>query len=205
MNVIKIFLPAIVAFIVGIAITPIVSNFLYKHKMWKKKSVAVATDGRTATLSQKLHNDEERKTPRMGGIVIWASALITILLFCLLDKFSFLSRNQTWLPLFTLIIGALLGLIDDYFSVTERYDQKAGGLSSKKRLLMVFLVSLVGAWWFYFKLENTGIIIPFIGIWEAGLLFIPFFILVMLGTYLISAYVHLNMKKQLIGQNVLRV
>jgi phospho-N-acetylmuramoyl-pentapeptide-transferase len=115
--------------------------------------------------------------------VIWASAVITILLFCFLGEYSFLSRNQTWLPLFTLVVGALLGLIDDYFSVTERYDQKAGGLSSVKRLIMVFVVALVGAWWFYFKLEATGVIIPFWGVWEAGLLFIPFFILVMLGTY----------------------
>ena len=176
-------MPAIISFVVGIIITPVVSNFLYKHKMWKKKSVAAATDGGAVTLTQKLHNDEERKTPRMGGIIIWASAFITILLSLFLGKFSFLSRNQTWLPLFTLVAGGLLGLIDDYFSVTERYDQKAGGLSSKKRLLLVFIISLIGAWWFYFKLGTTDIIIPFVGIWKAGLFFIPFFILVMLGTY----------------------
>lgn len=191
MNLVKIFLPALIAFIIGIIITPILSNFLYKYKMWKKKSVATATDGGTTTITQKLHNDEERKTPRMGGILIWTSAFITIIIFSLglivdnvtLNKLNFLSRNQTWLPLFTLMIGGLIGLIDDYFSVTERYDQKAGGLSSRKRLLMVFIISLIGAWWFYFKLENTEIIIPFIGLWQAGILFLPFFILVMLGTY----------------------
>ena len=190
-SIVKIFIPTTVAFIIGIAITPILSNFLYKHKMWKKKSVVVATDGGVATITQKLHQDEEKKTPRMGGIIIWASAIITIFLFWLgmlfdnqtLIKLNFLSRNQTWLPIFTLLIGALVGLVDDYFSVTERYDQKAGGLSSKKRLLAVFLISLIGAWWFYFKLENTQIIIPFFDIWNAGLLFIPFFVLVMLGTY----------------------
>jgi phospho-N-acetylmuramoyl-pentapeptide-transferase len=183
MDIIKIFLPSIVAFIVGILITPLVSNFLYKNKLWKKKSVAVATDGGQATLSQKLHNDEERKTPRMGGIIVWISALVTIILFTFSDYLDFLSRNQTWLPLFTLVAGGLLGLIDDYFSVTERYDQKAGGLSSKKRVLLVFIISLIGAWWFYDKLETTDIMIPFVGIWQAGILFVPFFILVMLGTY----------------------
>lgn len=183
MSVIKIFLPTIIAFIIGILITPLISNFLYRNQMWKKKSVAVATDGGTATLSQKLHNDEERRTPRMGGIVIWASVTITIIIFSFLGKLDFLSRDQTWLPLFTLIAGGLIGLIDDYFSVTEHYDQKAGGLSSKKRLLIVFLISLIGAWWFYVKLETTDIIIPFFGAWDAGWLFIPFFILVMLGTY----------------------
>jgi phospho-N-acetylmuramoyl-pentapeptide-transferase len=191
MDIVKIFIPTTIAFIIGILITPILSNFLYKHKMWKKKSVTVTTDGGIATISQKLHNDEEKKTPRMGGIIIWASTIITIIGFWLgsvidgpvMAKLNFLSRNQTWLPLFTLIIGALVGLVDDYFSVTERYDQKAGGLSSKKRLLAVFIISLIGAWWFYFKLEMTDIIIPFWGVWDAGILFILFFIIVMLATY----------------------
>ncbi len=191
MDILKIVAPTTLAFIIGILITPLVSNFLYKNKLWKKKSVAVSTDGGSVSITQKLHNDEERKTPRMGGIIIWASALITILLFWLgaqidgpvMTKLSFLSRNQTWLPIFTLIIGALIGLIDDYMSVTERYDQKAGGLSSKKRLLAVLIISLIGAWWFYSKLDVTDIIIPFWGVWDAGYLFIIFFILVMLGTY----------------------
>lgn len=191
MDIIKIFVPTTVAFIIGILITPIVTNFLYKNRFWKKKSVAVATDGNTATITQKLHNDEEKKTPRMGGVIIWASALITILLFWLgsmidgpvLQKLNFLSRNQTWLPIFTLIIGALVGLVDDYLSVSEIYDQKAGGLSSKKRLLVVFVIALIGAWWFYAKLEMTQIIIPFGGVWDAHLLFILFFVLVMLATY----------------------
>ena len=191
MDIIKIFLPTTIAFIIGILITPLVSGFLYRNKFWKKKSVAVTTDGKVASITEKLHNDEEKKTPRMGGIIIWASTLITIFIFGLgaaLDsevfgKFNFLSRSQTWLPIFTLVIGALIGLVDDYWSVTERYDQKAGGLSSKKRLLAVFIIALIGAWWFYAKLEMTDIIIPFFGIWDAGYLFILFFVIVMLGTY----------------------
>lgn len=191
MDIVKIFVPTTIAFIIGILITPILSNYLYKNKMWKKKSVVVATDGGTAVITQSLHKDEDKKTPRMGGIVIWASAIITILLFWLgsiidgpvLEKLNFLSRNQTWLPIFTLIIGALVGLIDDYMSVTENYDQKAGGLSSKKRLLAVFIISLIGAWWFYSKLDVTEIYIPFVGLWDAGWLFIVFFSLVMLATY----------------------
>jgi phospho-N-acetylmuramoyl-pentapeptide-transferase len=191
MDIVKIFIPTTLAFVIGILITPILSNFLYKNKMWKKKSVVVATDGGIATITQGLHNDEEKRTPRMGGIVIWGSAIITIILLWLgsiidgpvLQKLNFLSRNQTWLPIFTMIIGAMVGLVDDYMSVTENYDQKAGGLSSKKRLLAVFIISLIGAWWFYTKLEMTDIIIPFVGIWDAGWLFIIFFSLVMLATY----------------------
>ena len=37
-----------------------------------------------------------------------------------------------------------------------------------------------GACWFFFKLDVSSIYIPFIGEWQLGLLFIPFFMLVML-------------------------
>lgn len=190
-DIVKIFIPSLFAFIFGLLMTPAVARFLVEHKFWKKKSVLVATDGGSAAITQALHGDEERRTPRMGGIVIWASALLTIFLFWLgaiidgpvLDKLSFFSRNQTWLPVFTLIVGAAVGLLDDFWSVTEVYDQKAGGLSFKKRILMVSTVAAIGAWWFYDKLEATSIYMPFSGFVDLGTLFIPFFIIVMLATY----------------------
>jgi phospho-N-acetylmuramoyl-pentapeptide-transferase len=190
-DVVKIFIPSLFAFIFGLLITPAVSNFLTKHRLWKKKSVAVATDGSSSSISQSLHNDEERKTPRMGGVVVWASALLTIFLFWLgavidgpvFDKLNFLSRSQTWLPLFTMLVGAGVGLLDDYWTVSEIYDQKAGGLSFKKRIMMVTAVAAIGAWWFYEKLGATDIYVPFYGFADLGWIFVPFFIIVMLATY----------------------
>lgn len=191
LDIVKIFVPSLFAFVLGLLITPVISEFLQRNKFWKKKSVVVATDGGGAPITQKLHGDEERKTPRMGGIIIWVSALLTIFFFWfagevdgpLMEKLNFLSRNQTWLPVFTLLIGALIGLLDDYWTVSEIYDQKAGGLSFKKRILMVAGVGAIGAWWFYEKLDVTSIYIPFVGDSELGALFIPFFIIVMLATY----------------------
>ncbi len=191
LDIIKVIAPAAFAFACGIIITPFITHYLYKYKVWKKKSVALATDGSAATISAKLHNDEERKLPRMGGIVVWGSALITTLIFVAFsyidvgmgEKLSFLSRNQTWLPLFTLLVGALIGFVDDYMTISERYDHIAGGLSLAKRIVLVTLVGAVGAWWFYTKLDVSTIIVPFAGILDIGIFFIPFFIIVMLGTY----------------------
>ena len=189
---VKIFIPAIVAFVVGMAITPFVSHYLYKWQLWKKSSVKKTTDGREATLSSKIHNDEERKTPRMGGIIVWASVLITTLLMALaarvlplhyVVRLSFLSRSQTWLPLFTLITGSLVGLVDDALVVAGKGTFVGGGLSLSKRLAVVFLLAVIGALWFYFKLGTTGIHIPFDGTLNLGFLFIPFFILTMLAVY----------------------
>ncbi|MFA5997099.1 MAG: hypothetical protein WC791_01265 [Candidatus Paceibacterota bacterium] len=192
LDVVKIFLPATVAFTVGVLFTPILTGFLYRHKMWKKSSVKLTMDGREATISSKLHNDEERKTPRMGGVVVWGSVLFTIVLFSVLAtlfpdsafaKLSFLSRNQTWLPLLTLIAGGLFGLIDDYLVCRESGTYIGGGLSLRARLVFVFTLASVGAWWFYAKLGMGSVHVPFIGDATLGLWFIPLFIIFMIGIY----------------------
>ena len=171
---VKIFVPTVVAFIVGMSITPFISHYLYKWQLWKKTGVTKTIDGREATISNKLHNDEARKTPRMGGLIVWGSVLITTILIAIFAevfpthasvKLSFLSRSQTWLPLFTLISASLVGL------------------ALRKRLLVVFGLALIGGFWFYFKLGTSGIHIPFDGTLEMGYLFIPFFALVMLAVY----------------------
>lgn len=193
LDIVKVFGPSTVAFIIGILMTPFLTYYLYKHKMWRKK----AGKARAMVGEAKIYNTLEARsaetaTPRMGGVIIWGSATITIFLFFFIhfffpgevtEKLDFLSRDQTWLPLFTLVAGALIGLIDDYFDVTGRVDYLAGGLSLKKRLGVVFLIGLIGAWWFFVKLGIASVYIPFYGFWEAGLLFIPFFIAVMLFSY----------------------
>jgi phospho-N-acetylmuramoyl-pentapeptide-transferase len=192
-DVVKVFLPSVLAFVSGIAITPLLTAQLYKHKMWKKKAGKVDLSGNTATVFNELHKDREVNTPRMGGIVIWASALIVISLFWILAAFSdnqalqkidFLSRNQTWIPLATLLIGGLIGLIDDYLEVRGSKDGKNGGLSLKKRLAVVASVGLVCALWFYYKLEITSIGWPGStdGIF-VGILLVPIFVLVALAIY----------------------
>jgi len=192
LDLIKILVPSILTFLFGILITPLVAGYLYKHKMWKKKNVQVATDGRPAPITQQLHNDENMRVPRMGGIVMWGSVLLSSISIWLLarivpgsivDKLEYINRTQTWLPFFAFFIGAIVGLVDDIYAVTDTYDQKAGGLSAKKRLTIVAIMGLVGGWWFFVKLGVGDVYIPFLGMWHIGWWIIPLFIAVMLGTY----------------------
>jgi phospho-N-acetylmuramoyl-pentapeptide-transferase len=189
---VKIFFPAVVSFIVGMAITPIVTHYLYTWKLWKKSSVAKTIDGKEATITSKLHGDEVRKTPRMGGVIVWKSVLITTIIFAGIAlcvggdsaaKLSFLSRNQTWLPLFTLLVASLVGLVDDALVVAGDGSYVGGGLSLRKRLFVVFLLALAGGWWFYAKLGVVGFHIPFDGTLVLGALIIPFFALTMIAVY----------------------
>lgn len=192
LSVIKVFAPTTIAFFVGIAMTPFVTHFLYKHKMWKKKAGKISPDGKETPIFNELHKDKEVGTPRMGGIIIWGSTIVTIAIISLLaflfpsettTKLSFLSRNQTWLPLFTLLVASLLGLLDDYLQVTTSGTPQAGGLSFFKRLSVVVLLGLVGGWWFYFKLGFDAIHVPFWGSLSIGLLIIPLFLIVMMALF----------------------
>jgi UDP-N-acetylmuramyl pentapeptide phosphotransferase/UDP-N-acetylglucosamine-1-phosphate transferase len=122
----KVLLPAIVSFVIGIAIAPSIGRFLHTYKLWKKKNVAKTIDGKEATITAKLHNDEKEPVPRMGGIVVWFSVFVTTFIFWLISrvyptvftvKLEFISRNQTWLPLFAMAVGAVVGGLDDLLVV----------------------------------------------------------------------------------------
>ncbi|TSC60890.1 MAG: Conserved hypothetical membrane protein [Parcubacteria group bacterium Gr01-1014_107] len=100
---VKVVLPAVIAFLIGIGFTPIITNYLYQHQMWKKKGGKIALDGTETTLFNKIHKEKEVGTPRMGGVVIWFSAAVTIVGSWLVSKIfpteltqkiDFLSRDQ---------------------------------------------------------------------------------------------------------------
>jgi phospho-N-acetylmuramoyl-pentapeptide-transferase len=188
----KLYIPATIAFVVGILLTPIVTHYLYKNQMWKKKAGKIAPDGRATPIFDKLHETREVGTPKMGGIIIWASVLITIVgfwvssklvPFSLAKKFDFLSRSQTLIPVVTLLFGALVGLLDDYLDVKGSKDHIAGGLSFKKRILVVALIGFCAAMWFYVKLGVSSIGLPFGHSLYLGIFFVPFFILVTAAVY----------------------
>ena len=190
-DVIRVIAPATLAFAIGIALSPLLTHYLYKYKAWKKKP-RTTLDGAEAVMFNALHKERETGTPRMGGMVIWLSSFVTIAGIWLMarlvpgeliDKFDFLSRNQTWIPLFTLMSGSLIGLIDDMYEVTGRGGHVAGGMSLRKRLFLVAAIALFIGWWFYAKLEVATIALPFLGSLFVGPFIIPLFMLTALALY----------------------
>ena len=109
-DVIKIFTLGALSFILAFWLTPVLTHFLYKYKLWRKEVKTKSIDGKELTFFQKFHAKEERHVPRFGGLLILGSTLILAAFFFLsaktniwwLKKMNFLSRSQTWLPLFAL-------------------------------------------------------------------------------------------------------
>lgn len=184
----KTLLPAVIAFVFGIMITPVITHFLYRCRVWKKQGGKTTLYGQTATEFNKLKGEEETKTPRMGGLVIVSSVLLTVFtlyLFTILFAHSvfqdvyFLSRSQTWIPFAVFCIGALVGFLNDYYDVVH----EGQGIKLSLRLGIIATLSATIGWWFYSKLGVTSIGIPFDGQLEIGFLIVPFFVLLTFALY----------------------
>lgn len=182
----------IISFAVALALAPFLIHFLNKYKAWKKKPREKTIGGELTPIFTSLHGEKEVKTPRMGGILIWATVLIvtgaTIIISQFLPalqaaKINFISRSQTWLPLFTLISASLLGLVDDLFVIQNKGSYIGGGMRFKVRLALILVIALIGAWWFYYKLEWSSIFVPFYGNIEIDGLYLLLFVLVVLATF----------------------
>lgn len=180
------------AFLLAFLLAPILARFLTRCRCWKKIVRTEAPDGSGTPLFASLHKEKEVNTPRMAGVLFWGTTLILAAVFWVLsyyspiwfEPFNFLSRSQTWIPLFTLVSASVLGLIDDLAVVKGWGASKmGGGIKFRHRLLVVFLISLVGAYWFHYKLGWDTINLPFDGEISLGFGYVILFILVMLGLF----------------------
>ena len=203
LSALKVLLPTLFSFIVGILITPALTKVMYTHAMWKRKSRSTENTDAMSSDFQKIHNQHaEVHTPRVGGVVVWISVFITMIFAYviqnwislsvaeshvvthnLIDKMSFLSRNQTALLVMAFFAGSVFGLIDDLLQIYGKELHMSDGISRKLRIAFVVTVACVGAWWFYSKLGMDSIHIPFYGDMYLGFGFVFLFILAVLGVF----------------------
>lgn len=193
LDVLKVFGFAGFSFFVAFFLTPLLTHYLYKYKLWPKKIERTALSGGTASVISHLVKERgNTATPRMGGVLIWGTVcIITIAVWCiayiipspLFIKLNFLSREQTWLPLFALFTASCIGLVDDWLQINGRGKYIGGGLALTLRIVLVFSIGVIGALWFYGPLGRAEIYIPFWGTVYLGIIFVPFFILTMLAVF----------------------
>lgn len=161
-----VFFSVAASFLVAFIIAPIFTDFLYKNKIGKKLRQN-GVDGKAAPIFTALHKDKAG-TPVMGGLLFWVTTVLFTVLFNL-------TREQTWLPVFTLAAAGVIGAIDDLMNVFGKGDN-GGGLRMKYKFWIYLAVALIGAWWFHYKLGQDSIYIPLFGDWNIGLWYIPFFV-----------------------------
>ncbi len=180
----QLFILLVVSSLVSAAITPALTNFLYRHRLGKQ-----IRDARETPIYSALHA-KKSGTPTMGGIIIWGTTLaITVGAWVLAEivptgfwhQINFWSRAETYLPIAALLGAAVIGLVDDFYNVRQR-GAHGGGLRARHRLLLYTIIAVIGAWWFTLKLDWTTLHVPFVGSFDIGFWYFPIFILVIVAT-----------------------
>lgn len=196
-HVLKVLITAVFGFGLAFVLTPLWTDILYRRKLGIKiKQTSV--QGEKLTYVNKLHAGKAG-TPTMGGVIVWASVLVLVFASHyvfpwiavwfdtnFIARLDFLSRSQTWLPLFALGMGGALGLLDDFMSIKGWGSNKGGGMRFIMRFYWLIAIAGTGAWWFYSKLGWDHIHVPAVGDFSIGLWYVPLFIFVILFTAISS-------------------
>lgn len=183
-NLVNMFSFWVATFVIWIVIIPYFIRFLIKNKLWKQ--IREEATIWKATEFQKLHK-VKTWTPTMWWAIILLITFFMVILSIILQFFWFINNSlfsqwETYLPLFTLFSVWFLGLLDDYINI--KWNWRTKWLSAKFKMFWLIIFSLLGALWFYFKLDWMNkdlslIIIENIHLW---VWFIPFFVLVIVSS-----------------------
>lgn len=183
-NLVNMFSFWIATFVIWIIIIPYFIRFLIKNKLWKQ--IREEATIWKATEFQKLHKIKTW-TPTMWWAIILLITFFMVVLSIILQFFWFINNSlfsqwETYLPLFTLFSVWFLGLLDDYINI--KWNWRTKWLSAKFKMFWLIIFSLLGALWFYFKLDWMNkdlslIIVENIHLW---VWFIPFFVLVIVSS-----------------------
>jgi phospho-N-acetylmuramoyl-pentapeptide-transferase len=171
------------SFTVALFATPFVVHVLDRFD-FRKRNIR---DAGTTPVFNKLHK-QKSATVTMAGVIVWVTVLGLALVFFALqgildgfaDYFNFVDRAETYLPLAALFFAAVVGLVDDVWGV-RGIGKNGGGLSVRQRLVIYGAVALIGALWFYFRLDWDVLYIPFIGHFSIGPWYILFFIFILMA------------------------
>lgn len=181
--VVKIFTLTAISFTAALAALPFWTRVLYRYKLGKQ-----IRDAASAPIVSKLHAHKSG-TPTMGGVIVWGTAFLLATIFSLLalwfdgqwESWNFLSRSETLLPLGALVASGLVGLIDDYWNV-RKIGPRGGGMLMRQRLALYAAIAVVGAWWFFYKLQWDLVHVPFVGDFNIGWWYVPLFIFIIVAT-----------------------
>lgn len=186
MAIIQILFLLAISFIISVALTPALTDVLYRYRHIFGKQIR---DDTVTPVYNSLHKGKIG-TPTMGGILIWGTTfLLSVFLWLIaeagngnfLEELNFLDRGETLLPLGALLFAALVGLADDIAGVL-RLGSHGNGIKVRWKLLLYTLIAAGGSWWFFYKLEWDLLYVPFVGYFNVGVWYIPIFIFILVAT-----------------------
>ena len=157
-------MPALIAFGVSTALSPVVIPFLKKLKFGQN----VRDDGPQSHLKKS-------GTPTMGGVIILAGILASCLFY--------VKDYPKIMPILLMTLGfGIIGFLDDYIKIVKK---RSEGLTPRQKMFGQLLVTAAFAF-YMLKISDVGLemLVPFSGgkFWDIGILAVPLMFVAILGT-----------------------
>ncbi len=192
-KILSLIIPAFFASLFGFLSAPIVLKLLFKWRMWKRVAREEGNTDEMSKAFEKVHNAAaEKRTPRVGGILIILSLILTTLFLVLMQtvapgslvgSIDFTSRNQTLIPIVVFVVMGMVGLGSDLLQIYSRSKVYTQGYPRGLFFLLMLAFVLFGSYWFYVKLAVSTILLPIFGVVSLGWFFVPFFVIAAYGTF----------------------
>lgn len=170
-----------IAFIVNFFLIVPYINLLYKLKLQRRDQQTKDAFDKPTPIFDKLHNHKQG-TPVGGGILLVVLTIVlyalSLLLFLIFQK-PFSANypsfgSEVKIILFTFVGFAVLGLYDDFSKMFAWQKSHFFGLRLRHKLIFEIVLAVVASFWLFFELKIDIMHIPFFGVYNLELWYIPF-------------------------------
>ena len=153
----------VISFVISLLLGPIIIPMLRRFKIGQ----SIREDGPQSHLSKT-------GTPTMGGIIIFAALLITVV------TSGILTRDSILLLMATLGFG-LIGFIDDYIKIVKK--RNLGLRAYQKLVFQIIIAVILAVYQTNTSVAGTKVIIPFVKnqYLDLGVMYIPFIVFVVVS------------------------
>ncbi|MBI3379872.1 phospho-N-acetylmuramoyl-pentapeptide-transferase [Candidatus Gottesmanbacteria bacterium] len=171
----------LVSFIINsLTLIPFI-NLLYRLKLQRKLQKTKDAFNNPTPIFDNLHR-EKVGTPVGGGVLLVTTTIIIFFLtFPILYYFWIPIKtvynnlfSEVKILLFTFFSFALVGLYDDLKKVFFGKDEQFFGLRLRHKLILEIILSVIISFWLLTELKISIIHIPFLGVFDIGVFYIPF-------------------------------
>lgn len=162
-------------------------NLLYKFRIIRQKQKTKDAFLKPTPIFDRL-NKMKAGTPVGGGFLIIFSTTLFFPFMLLLMKYFFVPITEVYrldlevkILITTFLSFALLGLYDDLKKTFDWKKDTFFGLRLRHKLLIEVILATIVAYWLYSDLGISILHIPFLGVIDLGILFIPFAAMVIIS------------------------
>lgn len=171
----------LVSFILNsVALIPFI-NLLYKFKLQRKDQKTKDAFDKPTPIFDTLHKTKAG-TPVGGGFLLVSTTIILFFLAFPILYYFWIPINSIYanfasevkILLFTFFSFSLVGLYDDIKKIFFGENEQFFGLRLRHKLVLEIILSLLVSFWLFSELKISILHVPFFGVFDLGILYIPF-------------------------------